>query len=801
MTNNNSRSNHDSGRSELVRETAVDAHEVVERFWRRRWLIASLVILVLGAFAWQRLTRVPEYQAVGQIQVIPEEPAVPGLAIDVPVARLPVDPVSSEVEVLRSRTLLDAVVDSLGLQLTLGATPLRRSQLAPDLQTLGVQEPGEYVLAYVDGAVEIRDRSGTVLDRAQPGAVVQLAGFRFTAAQRPAGYPDEVRFRIEERRAASDELYERLSAASVERTNLVNVSYRDYDPELAAQVLNTIMELARRQSIQRLRQQASARREFIEDQLIDFERQLLEAQAEVQRYQEEIGAVSAESEETGQIDNILAFERQVEELRLERDLYAPVFEGMEAGTVGEAPATKRRLETLSATPALVKNPAIGNLYRRLVALEVTRDSLVSGPGGAGPGNYAVQALDEQIETTGQKLVEALAEYIRGLDRQIVALRSTIARLRRETEQFLPHAAELTRRQQRVESLRRVYETLQAQLEQTRIEEAAESGQLAIIDPAVVMREPINSTRVGDVLLAIVLAGIVGFGTALVLDYFDDRVRSPREVRRSLGLTVLGVVPQFDPLSSPVADGRAAEKGRVHLEPQSAPAECYRVIRTNLSFSLAVKPRRSILITSPGPMEGKTTTATNLAVSLSQQGARTLLLDADLRKGSVNRLLEIEAGPGLTGILTGEASVDSAIVAGAVDGLDVIPSGPLPPNPAELLGAERMGSLLATLSERYDRVLVDSPPVLAVSDPCILAQQLDAALVVIRANETGRQALLDAVERLNDVGGDVLGVVVNALRAEFGYGSSYYYYRDGYYGERGRLTVANRIRRLVGARRG
>ncbi len=488
---------------------------------------------------------------------------------------------------------------------------------------------------------------------------------------------------------------------------------------------------------------------------------------------------------------------------MERDLYAPVFEGLEAGTVDAASATKTGLQALSATPALVKNPAIGNLYRRLAALEITRDSLVSGPGGAGPGNYAVQALDEQIETAGEKLVQALAEYVRGLDRQIAALRNTIARLRRETEQFLPQAAELTRRQQRVESLRRVYETLQAQLEQTRIEEAAESGKLAIIDPAVVMPEPINATRVGDILLAIVLAGMLGFGSVLVLDYFDDRVRSPREVRRALGLTVLGVVPRFDPLSNPVDGVRAAEKGRVHLEPRSAPAECYRVIRTNLSFSLAVKPRRSILITSPGPMEGKTTTATNLAVSLSQQGERTLLLDADLRKGSVSRLLGIAAGPGLTDILTGEASVDSAIVAGAIDGLDVLPSGPLPPNPAELLGAERMGSLLATLAERYDRVLVDSPPVLAVSDPCILAQQLDAALVVIRASQTGRRALLDAVERLSDVGGDVLGVVVNALRAEFGYGASYYYYyyRDGYYGERGRLGVSNRIRRLVGVRRG
>ncbi len=184
------------------------------------------------------------------------------------------------------------------------------------------------------------------------------------------------------------------------------------------------------------------------------------------------------------------------------------------------------------------------------------------------------------------------------------------------------------------------------------------------------------------------------------------------------------------------------------------------------------------------------------IAVSQQGDRTILVDADLRKGSVHRLLDIVQSPGLTAVLTGESSVDEAIVRGAVDGLDVIPSGQLPPNPAELLGSDRMTSLLATLSERYDHVIIDSPPVLAVSDPCILAQRVDAALVVMRAGGTGRQSLLDAIERLNDVGGDVLGVVVNALRAQFGYGSGYYYYRDGYYRDGGRRGVVNRIRRLV-----
>jgi capsular exopolysaccharide synthesis family protein len=354
---------------------------------------------------------------------------------------------------------------------------------------------------------------------------------------------------------------------------------------------------------------------------------------------------------------------------------------------------------------------------------------------------------------------------------------------------------LARRQQRVEGLRRLYEALVTQREQTKIEEAAESGRIAIIDPALVPRAPTNATTLSDIVLALLLAGMLSFGTALVVDYFDDRVRSPREVQKNLGLTVMGVVPRFDPING--RRGTAADEARVHLEPHSAPAEAYRVIRTNLTFSLAAKPRRTILITSPGAGDGKTTTAINLAAMLAQQGERTLLVDGDLRKASIHRLLSVPQQPGLTGVLLGVAEAAEAIVPAGIDSLEVLPSGKLPPNPAELVGTERMSSLFAALTQRYDRIIIDSPPVLAVADPAVLTQLVDAALMVIRSGQTGRQALLESVERLEGVGVDVLGVVVNALRPEPGYRGRYYYdyYGDGQYSGR-KGGMHNRLRRLL-----
>ena len=762
----------------------IQLREIVALVWRRRRVVALAGALVLGAFAAFALLKVPAYRADGRVQVLGEESGLPGLAVDVPAATMPVDPVNSEVQVLRSRTLLDAVADSLVLQLTLGRSPLRRDSIFGELAVVAVVAPGEYILAYTDEGVALLDEDGATLARARAGEPVRAAGLRLVLRERPSDYPDEIRLELRDRREAGAEVHERLIARAVERTNLIDLSYTGNDPVLAADVVNAIMELGRRRSVERRREQASAKREFIRGQLTEFEAQLRQAQADVQVYQEQSGAVSLESQQAGQISNILAFERQVEELSVERQLYVPILKGLEAA----GPADVASFEALSATPALVKNPAIADLYTRLVLLEVKRDSLVAGPGGARPDNPAVRAVQEQMRLGSAKLVDALREYMRGIDRQVGELRRTIAALKTQSEGLLPHAAELVRLRQRVEGLRKVYEALQTQLEQTRIEEASERGKLAIIDPAVVPRKPINATGLVDAVLALMLAGMLGLGSAFLVEHFDDRVRSPRQVSRELGYTVLGAVPWL-----PGTNGRVSrEQSRVQLERLSAPAEAYRMIRVNVTFSHAVKPRKTMMVTSPGPGEGKTTTAVNLAAALAAEGKRTLLVDADLRRSNVHQLLGLKSDVGLSSVLAGQAVLEEAIARTDIEQLDVLPAGPHPPNPAELLVSERMSELLCALADNYHWVVVDAPPMLAVADPASLAPRADGVVMVVKADRTERHALVEAMERLAEVRGDVLGVVVNAFRPGRSEGR-YYAYRD-YHAHRDGERIGGRLRR-------
>lgn len=725
----------------------------------------------MAAFGSWSVLKTPEYRATGTLQVMPEGPSVPGVGADAPLLGALADPIRSEMEIVRSRTLLDAVTDEVALMLDVTDGFYGRDVLFPGLVVTGEARPGAFSMSLDASMVEIRDAQGTVIASGPPGTLIDWAGVSFLAST--LDEPTTVQFLVRDRRTASEALLASLVVAPVRETNLIRVDYVDDDPELSARVVNTLMDLARGNSIARLRQQASARLRFIEGQLVDFESQLEVAQADVQSYQEEIGVLSVEAEEAGHITNILEFERDLEELRLERELYLPVLRWVEAPPDQRQAMDDAALQRMASTPALVTNPAIADLYGRIATLEEQRDSLLSDPAGAGPLNRQVQAVQRQLEGNQVSLAEAVGEYVAGLDRRMSALANTVERLRSESEARLPHATELSSRLRRVESLQRIHETLRTQLEQTRIDEAAESGRLSVIDAAVVPHQPANGTGPIEILLALVVAFTLGVGGGLVRDNLDDRVRSPEDVLRLSRLAVLGSVPDLGRVPGGAKNG--ASTLVVRDRPDTVSAEAYRMVRTNLRFSASTGDLSTLLVTSPGPQDGKTTTAANLAVSFAQQGASTVLVDADLRRGSLHRVLGIAAAPGLVEYLRGEQELEGVLVSTGVERLDAVPAGELLADPTELLEGRAFQTLLASLRERYERIVVDSPPLLAVADGAILARELGATVLVVRAGQTHHDAVTRAVEQLAIAEANVLGVVVNAVRLGPGYRSQYFGY--------------------------
>jgi succinoglycan biosynthesis transport protein ExoP len=301
-------------------------------------------------------------------------------------------------------------------------------------------------------------------------------------------------------------------------------------------------------------------------------------------------------------------------------------------------------------------------------------------------------------------------------------------------------------------------------------------------------------KVAANLAAGVVAGLaLGLVAAAVLFLLDRSVKSQADIETALGLNFLGVLPLAGSESGkkgryygryrakPVKPGTSPEL-LVHEAPMSGTAEAARSIRTNIQFMSPDKPFRTLLVTSPGPSEGKTTVACTLAIAMAQAGQRVCLVDCDLRRPRLHRVFGKDSEAGLSVAILEPGTVTDELLATDIPNLSVLPAGPVPPNPAELLQSERFSTLLASLRERFDRVVIDSPPVGPVTDAVVLAAQVDGTVLVIRAAKTSRESVVEARRALTNVGGRIVGGLLNSVDVSRGgyAGYKYSYYRKGGY---------------------
>ncbi|MFZ1599319.1 MAG: polysaccharide biosynthesis tyrosine autokinase, partial [Anaerolineae bacterium] len=327
-------------------------------------------------------------------------------------------------------------------------------------------------------------------------------------------------------------------------------------------------------------------------------------------------------------------------------------------------------------------------------------------------------------------------------------------------------------------------------------EAQTVDNIAVTTPALTPIVPIRPRTLTNTLLAAIVGAMLALGLAFLVEYLDDTIHDSEQVRDLLGLATLGAILRVRPRDNP-------EAALVTLDKKHSPiAEGYRVLRTNIQFSGVDEPVRALLITSASPQEGKSTTTANLAVTLAQADQRVILVDTDLRRPTAHKLFNLSNNVGITSALMQrtDQAADAVLQDTAVNGLRVLTSGPLPPNPSELLGSERMRHLVERLRSQCDVLIFDSPPVMAAADAAILSTLVDGTLLVIDADGTRRAEALRAQETLAKVGGRLLGAVLNKLgERSSGYYSYYYYYysRDGKSERRSRSAYPRWLpRRLV-----
>ncbi len=324
----------------------------------------------------------------------------------------------------------------------------------------------------------------------------------------------------------------------------------------------------------------------------------------------------------------------------------------------------------------------------------------------------------------------------------------------------------------------VYTLLLQKREEARIAKASTISSINVIDPAITPATPLRPNKRKNLMLGLLVGLMLGAGLGFFQEYLDDTIKDAEGARREFSAPVLAIIPFI-----PHRNGDSAEEHGLSLiaqrEPKSSVAEAFRGLRTSLHFSAINREKKLLIFTSAFAGEGKTTIAANLAATLVQTGARTLLIDCDLRRPNLHEFFKHAKAPGLTEVLAGDASFESVLRDTGLAGLDFVSAGTTPPNPAELLGSGRMAELLLRLKGAYDHILLDAPPVLAVTDAPLLTIRCDMALIVMETERVPVKAGRRMAEMLANVSAPVAGVIVNdkSGRSLERYG----YYRDGYYG--------------------
>jgi len=311
-----------------------------------------------------------------------------------------------------------------------------------------------------------------------------------------------------------------------------------------------------------------------------------------------------------------------------------------------------------------------------------------------------------------------------------------------------------------------------------------ASNIQVVDQAELPTKPYKPNKRLNLLLAAVVGLFLGVGLAFFFEYLDNTVKTPEDVEQLIRLPSFGMVPEIS-----YERQRRLESGKsypVELitfgHPKSMLSEAYRNIRTSILLSFSEKPPKRIAISSPNPSEGKTTTVINTAIALSQTGAQVIIIDSDMRKPRVHKVFNEENGAGLSSFLSGNANLESVIKKSDVPNLCYIPSGPIPPNPSELIGSKLFKSMMESLGERFDHIVLDSPPVLGFADTMIISTSVDGVILVVWGGKTPRETLQRAKEVLHQVNAKILGVVINRIdiqRSDYGY---YYYKYQHYYGE-------------------
>ena len=583
-------------------------------------------------------------------------------------------------------------------------------------------------------------------------------------------------------------------------TRIVQISYVSTSPQLAALIVNTLATTYAEQNFKTKFESTMQASDWLQKQLSDLQIKVETSQEKLVKYQKEHEILGADekqniiTEKLGELNKELT---AAEALRMEKESLYRLVQSADAATVA---STAEALEAGGANGSAGMAPLLAALRGRQTDLQVQIADLSTQFGPSYPKvvqlNNQLKEVSAQINAELQKVIERVRGQYLAAQQQEDLLRGEFEKQKQEANKLNESAIDYSFLKRDVDVNRELYEGLLQKLKEAGVTAGLKSNNVRLVDYARPPESPTEPNIPRNLTFGFVLGLTSGIGLAFLLENMDNTVRTTEQAQALSGLPALGMIPlgsksaaETGPKRLGIAGSREAVELVTQSRPQSQMAESYRALRTSLLLSNLGTPPKIVMITSARPQEGKTTTSINTAVVLAQKGVSVLLIDADLRRPSVHKTLGLGPRSGLSNVLTGSATLEHTITRSAIlPNLFILPAGTPPPNPAELLASSNMRDLLLDLRDKYDHIVIDTPPTLSVTDAVVLSPRVDAIVLVIRSGQTTKQALRRSRDILMQVNAHVTGVLLNAV--DLSSPDYYYYYEyqgkyhDSYYREDG-----------------
>lgn len=697
----------------------IDLRELLLVVRRRKGMIILIALLVFCAAFFVTLKIQPTYRATATIQIDSEDSAQV-LSFDVGISG---DSSNSEFyqtqyELIQSRVLASRVINELGLNDQLQSGAVEQSLVSQWLSSLKTLVNGSETSSYQLSLGE---------------------------------YPVESKFLAG------------LSVAPVKKSRIVAINYDSYDPVLATKAANSVAENFIQMTLERRQDAGRYAHDFLSDKVDEEASKLRKLEEKLNDY-----AKSESIIQTGDENSQSLISQKTGELNLAW--------AKSENSLIEAEAEYKRLQNSLSASKVLSSPSIQELKSIVIKLEGEYQRGLQTYKPSYPSmislkrqiNQFKNQLDREtriVDSTTRELLKD--EYLAAKEKE----NKFYSKLELQKQGLL----ELRDKKITYDSLlrqvviqRKVYEGLLQRSTEVTIASGIGTNNVAVVDKAILPYQQQKPNTKLNLALGGVLGVFIGLVVAFLLEFMDDRVKSTDELKRILGLALLGSIPDVkerDPIKNSLETA---------TNPASAMAEAFRSLRTNLLFSSTEGVPKIIAITSAAPSEGKSSSCLNLASAFAQSNTKVLLIDADMRKPTAHKRLKLDNSIGLSNYLTSQADIDDVIQETFIKGVWSITAGPMSPNPAELLSSPRLQGIFNLAPSRFDLIIIDCPPIIGLADALILANRADATLMVTAFNQTGRRIIQDSYEKLRQARANVIGSVFSKVKSGGGYGYSYEY---------------------------